>query len=81
MFDKVRSEEINAVVLPVLSIERWTSPIPLSEHHRDAIRPYFVKGILRIFDNVDLIVPKPPLESSADGSQFGEKSALDDAKW
>ena len=81
MFEEVRSEEFNAVVLPVLSIEPRTSPIPLSEHHRDAIRPYFVKGILRIFDNVDLIVPKPPLESSADGSQFGEKSALDDAKW
>ena len=81
MFEEVRSEEFNAVVLPVLSIEPRTWPIPLSEHQRDAIRPYFVKGILRISDNVDLIVPKPSLESSADRSQFGEKSAPDDSEW
>ena len=81
MFEEVRSEEFNAVVLPVLSIEPRTWPIPLSEHQRDAIRPYFVKGILRISDNVDLIVPKPSLESSADRSQFGEKSTPDDSEW
>ena len=81
MFERVRSEEFNAVVLPVLSIEPRTWPIPLSEHQRDAIRPYFVKEILRISDNVDPIVTKPSLESSAEPSQFGEKSALDDFEW
>ena len=81
MFEEVRSEEFNAVVLPVLSIEPRTLSIPLSEHQRDAIRPYFVTGILRISDNVDLINPKASLDSSADRSHFGEKSALDDSEW
>ena len=69
------------MVLPVLSIDPRTSRIPLSEHQRDAFRPYFVKGILRISDNLDLIVPKTSLESSADSLQFGETSPVDWSEW
>lgn len=69
------------MVLPVLSIDPRTPRIPLSEHQRDAIRPYFVNRILRISDNLDLIVPKSSLESSADSVQFGETSPLDWSEW
>lgn len=81
MFENSRSEEFNAVVLPSLSIEPTTSPIPLSEHQRDAFRPYFVKGILRISDNVELIVSRASVKSSAERFDFGEKTAFDSSEW
>jgi hypothetical protein len=65
----------------VLSIETWTSTIPLSEHHRDAFSPQFVKGILRISDNVGLIVPNASSVSSAAWPQFSENSGQDVAEW
>ena len=79
--EPVLSEEFNVVVLPVLSIETRASTIPLSEHQRDAFSPQFVKEILRISDNVGLIVPKPSSVSSAAWSQFSENSSQDVAGW